>query len=515
MVNPYCWNRININLIFGRSALLSEMLTQLPSMSGNSFGLTGARRMGKTTILRAIESDLKNGSGIWKSSGTHLIPIYIDGLSLPRPLDAGFLWKEILGRIQSELAISGEHQTDVNGPVDFYDFVASTKNLLSRSEQVPHVIVIFDEIEHILVTDWAASFFANWRALLSNTPDVSNYFSAVFSGARELEELQHDIGSPLMDILEWRSLRSLSYKDTSELIREPTNLDVEDSVIDLIFENTGGHPMVIQYVMQEILNDSASITLFEKAGKAITNFESRRSWQFSDWWYKYCIEESRTVYSRLPRDFKNTEVSVISTEFGSYSTAKALEILQHVGLVEVSESGDSIRRRGSMFSRWQIQQGRSTDGIAVDSNLAEMLGKLKNEMRDKYISAWAIYSTDMPNYSGAVSEMRDTITMVLHELAPDTNVEAQPNFKFEPDLTKPTRRQRVMYIFGVKGKEQAKSVASDDELLATLASQVSVAVASTYSNASALTHTTATRPLAYRSLKQGESILVQLLSQRA
>ena len=136
------------------------------------------------------------------------------------------------------------------------------------------------------------------------------------------------------------------------------------------------------------------------------------------------------------------------------------------------------------------------------------------ELRDKYLSAWAIYSTEMPNYSEAVSEMRDTITLILHKLAPDSAVEGQPGFQYEAGLSKPSRRQRVNYIFGARGKEQGKSVASDDELLETLASQVAVSLTSTYSTASALTHTTATRPLAYRALKQGESILAQLLCAR-
>ena len=93
---------------------------------------------------------------------------------------------------------------------------------------------MFDEIEHIFVTQWASGFFANWRALLSNIPDMSIYFGAVFSGARELEILQHDIGSPLMDILEWRNLHSLSREDTADLIRKPCELEVQDSVLSLI-----------------------------------------------------------------------------------------------------------------------------------------------------------------------------------------------------------------------------------------------------------------------------------------
>lgn len=513
MNNPYCWNRIDTNLIFGRKPLMDELLSQLASVGGNSFGLAGARRMGKTTVLRAVERALTESQDVWRSSGTTLIPIYIDGLSLPRPLEAAHLWKLLLTPIRFALRSDGAESNGIREKIDFQDFVANTKSLMSASETVPRVIVLFDEIEHIFVTQWASGFFANWRALLSNIPDMSIYFGAVFSGARELEILQHDIGSPLMDILEWRNLHSLSREDTADLIRKPCELEVQDSVVDLVYKETGGHPMMVQYLMQKMLNGS-SLPSIKEAQSAVTEFESRRRWQLADWWHKYCTDDARLVYASLPSTFDSIAVSKISTEFGTYQTGKAFEVLQHVGIAEVSDDGQTTRRRGTIFSRWQETNGRNVDRISTDNGLSEMLAAHGIELRDKYLSAWAIYSTEMPNYSGAVSEMRDTITLILHKLAPDSAVEGQPGFQYEAGLSKPSRRQRVNYIFGARGKEQGKSVASDDELLETLASQVAVSLTSTYSTASALTHTTATRPLAYRALKQGESILAQLLCAR-
>lgn len=166
-----------------------------------------------------------------------------------------------------------------------------------------------------------------------------------------------------------------------------------------------------------------------------------------------------------------------------------------------------------MFSRWQQKNGSVAQGASsFDSGLASLLDRLERGFREKYVSAWTIYGQEMPNYSGAVSEMRDLITQTLHKVAPDAAVEGQPGFKFEKNLTKPTRRQRVMFLFGVENREQGQAVAGDDELLEAHSVQLAGIVSKAYANASALTHTTATRPLAYQAIKQAESILAQLIS---
>jgi len=88
MKNPYAWNTVDPELCYGRDKLLSELLSGLPGSPRYSFGLTGGRRMGKTTLLRRVEEDLRAGIAQWQTGGLLVIPIYVDGLSLPRPLAA-------------------------------------------------------------------------------------------------------------------------------------------------------------------------------------------------------------------------------------------------------------------------------------------------------------------------------------------------------------------------------------------------------------------------------------------
>lgn len=509
MANPYLWNQINIDLVYGRGSLIDEMLTALPSPNGNSFGVTAARRMGKTTVLRLIERDILNGTQIYSDSGTIIALVYIDGLTLPRPLTAQFIWGHIYKELNSKL---GHQSVFYTQPMEFSDFVKSCSELFEKSEKLPRAIILFDEIEHIIVhQEWAGAFFANWRALLSNFPGISGHICAAFSGAREMSNLQHDIGSPLMDVLEWRSLRNLDLTDTRRLMTEASNLIFSDELIELTFDETGGHPMILQYIMQKYFNHSTAGTECS-IQNCVLDFESKRAWQFSEWWNKYCDANSQLVYSSLPEDHSYKNVASIAAELGGYEASKALEILQHVGIAELSADHSQAKRRCRMFTRWAVKYSVNASSIAFDSQLATLLEKKNSALREKYVSSWAIYNQTMPNYSGAVSEMRDLVTQVLHLVAPDDLVVSQPNFKFEKDLTTPTRRQRVMYLFGVTAREQGKAVASEDELLEINATQLSAVLTKSYANASALTHTTASRPLAYTAMKQAESIVAQLLS---
>jgi hypothetical protein len=508
MSNPYRWNQVNLDLVYGRGSLIDEMLRALPSANGNSFGITAARRMGKTTILRLLQRDLLNGLQIYADSGTAIAPIYIDGLTLPRPLTAHFIW----GRIHYELnAKFSPNSNAVESPMEFSEFVENCSTLFENSEKVPRAIVLFDEIEHIVVNqDWAGAFFANWRALLSNFPSISGHICAVFSGAREMANLQHDIGSPLMDVLEWRSLRNLDFTDTQRLMTEASGLNIANDAIELAFDETGGHPMILQYVMQKLLTHSANTTGIS-IQTCIFDFETNRAWQFGEWWSKYCDATSQLVYSSLPENHSYKAVAAFANELGGYEASKALEILQHVGIAELSADNSQARRRCRMFTRWAEKYAGNVASIVFDSGLATLLEKLDPTLREKYVSAWAIYNQVMPNYSGAVSEMRDLVTQVLHLVSPDTAVEEQANFAFEKGLTNPTRRQRVMYLFGLGNKEQGKAVASEDELLEIHATQLASVLTKSYANASALTHTTASRPLAYTAIKQAESIVAQLV----
>jgi len=464
--------------------------------------------MGKTTLLRRVERDLRAGIDQWRAGGLLVIPLYVDGLVLPRPLADADVWAYLLRELQSALP---DQPLQPPAPLDFKAFIETVKPVLANLPERPRVIVMFDEIELIIVCDWADSFLGQWRALLSNTPDLSEYFTAVFAGAQEMASLQRDIGSPLKDVLEWRNLHSLDYEDACRLMQEPIELEWPATFLQHAYSETGGHPMLLQYVMQHVCaaSDEAAGQSLEQA---VAKFARERSWQFGEWWGRYCSPTAQRIYARMPNDGRLLSLRALVSEFGLDEANDALKILQHVGLVAAEEDGFAFRYGGEMFRRWYQVYGTLAESPMHDPELYLRLTKVETDLADKYLSAWKIYQTDLPNYSGAAGEMRDILTHLLNKFAPDDQVSAEPGFRLEPGEKKPTRRQRARYAARQwYNTERIKEIVSDFDLLETYCDQLARSATHVYKVASDLTHTTATREMAYRVLKQGESLLAQLL----
>ena len=471
MNNPYVWNAVDPDLCYGRDAHLYDLTNGLAGNPRYSFGLAGGRRMGKTTLLRRLQRDLQERVEQWRGSGLLVIPIYVDGLTLPRPLTANDIWELLLRHIQSPLP--DPSSTPIRPDFDVFKSAAST--LLRNLEEQPRVIVMFDEIEPVLVCDWASAFLSHWRALLSNTPGLSEFFTAVFAGARELDALRRDIGSPLKDILEWRSLRSLAYGDACRLMQEPIDQQWDCSFLTYVYRETGGHPMLLQYVMQHIFQlwpkARGRLTMEQLVERTTERFIRERRWQFGEWWVRYCSPAAQRIYKLLYDAGGVVQLRVLAHKYGPEETNDAVEVLQHVGLVEDSDEGLAFRCAGDMFRRWYAGYGALTltDAPFHDPELHARLAATGKNLGDKYLSAWRIYQADMPNYSGAVGELRDTLTLLLDSLAPISDVQAETGFQFEQGQDRPTRRQRVRYAARrQQNRERTKEIASDFDLVEQL-----------------------------------------------
>lgn len=505
-MNPYNWSRVSTDLVFGRDRLLGELLSGLPAAQPVSFALTGGRRMGKTTVLRTVERELVEGRELWLEDGLRVVCVYIDGLSLSRPLSQEGLWGEIYVAM-----LRATNPSSASVAMSFADFQAAARSTIEAWAEAARIVVLFDEIEPLLLEPWCDGFFANWRALLSNSPGLSGSISAVFSGARELVKLREDVGSPLMDVLEFRSLRNLSYADVVKLCELPITASWSDDFHHQLFALSGGQPMLVQYLMQAVCNREKADDAIDVSKSAGDAFITTRGWQFNDWWYKYCTPIAQKVYVAIASSPEPTSLQSIVGQFGSRNSNMAVEILQHVGIVVSDESGLNFEIAGDLFKNWQSQFGAIEIPDGHDPRLYTKLKVLNEALAQKYASAWSILDGDHPNYSGAVSEMRDSVTLVLHTLAPDEMVTATPGFTLEKGVDRPTRRQRTKYVLALGRAAATKSLPSDIELLVAYADQFATFVNSAYGVASALTHTTAPRDLAYQALKQGDSILAQLL----
>lgn len=508
--NPYSWNTVNPDLCFGRDALLADLLSGLPGSTRYSFGIAGGRRMGKTTILRRVELELQAGIEQWRSRGLLVVPVYVDGLALghhPKPSD---LWSHIFRALTDA---TPEFDTNGNEATNFQDFKQLAESVITSLSLQLRLVVMFDEIEPITVSDWGDSFFDHWRALLSNSPGLSEFFTAVFAGARDMDALRRDLTSPLRDVLEWRNLRALEYEDACQLMQEPIEVEWPRSFLDTAYEETGGHPMLLQYVMQHVVDHVTSVSPELCLQQAVHKFARERGWQFSDWWERFCMPASQRIYARLPDDGSLLPLRSITREFRLGEATRALEVLLHVGIAASDEEGFAYRYNGKMFRDWYRTFGMLSDSPSHDPHLYAQLQKVSSALANKYLSAWQIYASDIPNYSGVLVELRGVLEYLVEQFAPSELVRTETGFKLENGHDVPTLRQRIRYLARriYSNTDRAKEIVSDYNLLEIACEQLAQLATMAHRTASGMAHETASRDMAYRALKQWDSIIAQLV----
>ena len=94
---------------------------------------------------------------------------------------------------------------------------------------------------------------------------------------------------------------------------------------------------------------------------------------------------------------------------------------------------------------------------------------------------------DRLSWRGTANEMREVLREVMHRLAPDDVVKADPQFAMEQNQTRPTQAQRVRYILKERrSKEGAIAVA--EKSLALIEESVAVLARSTYTRSNETTH---------------------------
>jgi hypothetical protein len=246
-------------------------------------------------------------------------------------------------------------------------------------------------------------------------------------------------------------------------------------------------------------------------------FLAEHAAQFYSWWVEKFSDDDKRVYAYLAGSRRAIPKRIVIRLVGDVVANKSLAVLCHTGIVRKHQRHEYYSIAGLMFKKWFRQYGSLANVPPVfDVDIYEKLMPLNPEIASKYVSAWSILATEFPNYSGAVSEMRDVVTLILHKLAPDEELKSQPNYIPEKGgdgkpLSKPTRKQRTEFIMRQKSAHGKGAVNQEMEHLDALTERLSRVVGSGYEHASARTHTVATRDQAWKCLKQLDSILAQLL----
>lgn len=226
--NPYRTDFPAKCLFYGRAQERERLRRALMTGRQSIVAVMGGRGMGKTALVLRVLEDLQRAG---------MDAVYY--ISKPAS-DAGGFFEQLAGCLGRAL--------DPRRPVD--SLIEAV-----RASDAHRVALLVDEIEAVIASPAG-------RALLDNVriawEQLGGKLGIVVLGGSRIRELLLSDTSPFLRSAQWVWLRALPLEDAAALLREPLALDVPDELVEAVWVQTGGHPLLLQAIMEQAVEQAVS-----------------------------------------------------------------------------------------------------------------------------------------------------------------------------------------------------------------------------------------------------------------
>jgi len=217
------------------------------------YAIAGGRRIGKTSLLFKLQSEVKEGKKTHSSKAYH--PLYMDCSNFATFHD---LMKDISLRLFPKYYLG--HSAD-GYEFSFNKILNRVKGLWNKT-----LILMLDEMDSLVEKAEEKSedsdvFFNSLRAE-ANKGSVK----LVITGFREVSKMIQNSAHPFYNLCEKKRLGVLENHEVSELISRPFSrmgitLEPKKEIISKICEVTGGHPSLVQFIAKQLFQSRQSNTI--------------------------------------------------------------------------------------------------------------------------------------------------------------------------------------------------------------------------------------------------------------
>jgi len=350
-------------MFFGRKEDLAEIIElRIKQSCPISTILIGGRKIGKTSLLYQIQDRLLKQ--LHGGSDT-IISTYID-LQAVVPCDRSTFFRDLAAAIARSVQRQGGILVSVPESLAGDPYSTFCQQVWAIFDQcAEHIdsvrfVLLIDETEQLLGHPWTEDVVSNLRHLI-NTSDLQPFVTLVVAGFKEVHDyamVEEGIGSRFGDAVYWTKLGVLTEKDARDLVTVPLGGVVREEVVRTVYELSGGHPFIIQYLMDEAYKpDPTDITAADVA-EASRQF-SRKVRVFSSWEGKF-TNLDRQVYWALAQTGRALAPDAVQglvtsrTELGA--TEDSLEFLTYTGVV--AEQDGKYTAVGEMYRDWFARRHR-------------------------------------------------------------------------------------------------------------------------------------------------------------
>jgi len=244
---------------FGRDDLVQHLITR-SAERGESTGLFGLRKTGKTSVLFALKRRLL---------GTGVLVEYVD---CQNPGIHAARWWEVLEALVGRClnVLRNEHRRTARLSVEYTQtnagnrFLTDVRSLVAEG-QLRQILLLFDEIEYItpqisgaLGRHWDQDFVPFWQAIRSVHHEVQGRLTFVVAGVNPASVTTSHFGTnpnPIFQLAPPTFLDPMDGPRVREMVRtigRYSGLNIAEPVYLHLTETYGGHPFLIRLACSEV-----------------------------------------------------------------------------------------------------------------------------------------------------------------------------------------------------------------------------------------------------------------------
>ena len=283
--NPYNYNLpVDESMFYGRGGDVQAISAQLLHTLGDSFALIGGRRIGKTSMLEALQRELERLNA-QENSPFVILPLRVD---IDGDINADSLedvFQFFIETIPALLNAQVPAVSQQNSPASAraLETCLNEMNKVAQKEsgKLLRCILMLDECERVTEKPWVAQFYRGMRHVLGGTR--SRYvLKVVMAGSSHFLTDVKDSSSPLRNILTEYPLTALDLPSTRALITQPTANSLPRVVVNRVASQSGGHPFLTQFIMKKLWDAGLENASVAQVDSIAADFDLERN-DFQHW----------------------------------------------------------------------------------------------------------------------------------------------------------------------------------------------------------------------------------------
>lgn len=333
-VSPFVLsNATPTRMFYGRE---TEAATILRTLGTNSVALLGSRRIGKTSLLRWVRSELE---------AANFLPFFGDCQTV---------------RTWEDFAVLAQTEWHVEVPSDFrpQHLASVIKRLAGRSGK--QVVILLDEIDQLLEWDRTHTEDSVPEAFFRGCRSVSQEGVAqfVFSGERNIAQRIWDPQSPHWNFCRPLALSQLTREAATALLIRPLNgmnitIVNEHAFGEEAWRRTSGHPQIVQFLGDRLIRlldekpDRRSLTLSSEDIKTVSDtYEFAEHYLLTYWGQANSLEREISIEIAKHQGSLGSiqeRICQKNPKISEHEFAPAMRMLQLYGIVREEDDIFSLR----------------------------------------------------------------------------------------------------------------------------------------------------------------------------